>query len=240
MQESALVRKLGIIADLDADDRSRLNALCNDVRPIERRCDITSEGDRPEHIHLMIKGWAARYEMLPDGSRQIMDFLIPGDFCDLHATVLGHMDHGIVALTPCRVAHINPAAMDRLTVDNNRLARALLWSTLVDAGTLREWIVNIGRRAAYERIAHLLCEIHARVELIGLVENGRLALPVTQDELADATGLTAVHVNRTLQRLRSEGFIEIGQGMLQLVDVDKLQELAGFNPNYLHIERRIS
>src|SRR5262245_48049732 len=111
MQDSALVRKLGVVADLDADDRSRLNELCNDVRQIPRRSDITSEGDRPEHIHLIIKGWAARYKTLPDGSRQIMDFVIPGDFCDLHATVVGHMDHGIVALTPCRVAFINPAAM---------------------------------------------------------------------------------------------------------------------------------
>lgn len=239
MGDSALVRKLSTVADLNAEERSCLNDLCKDVRRIPRRADITSEGDRPEHVHLMITGWAARYKLLPDGSRQIVDFLIPGDFCDVQVTLLEQMDHGIVALTPCRVAHITGDSIDRLASENARIARALWWATLVDEGILREWIVNIGRRDAHERVAHLLCEMHARMKLVGLVDDGRLELPLTQEELADATGLTAVHINRTLQRLRSENLIELGAGMLTILDVPRLQETAGFKSNYLHIKRRL-
>lgn len=238
MNESPLIRKLSAVADLDATDLERLGQLCTDVRQIRRRTDITSEGDRPEHVHLMVSGWAARYKILPDGSRQIMDFLIPGDFCDIHVTVLGEMDHGIVALTPCKVAYIQGAEIDRLTLQNNRLTRALWWVTLVDEGIQREWIVNIGRREAFERVAHLLCEMHERMMLVGLVNDGRLALPLTQDELGDATGLTAVHINRTLQRLRGEGLIKVGQGVLTLLEPERLRNLAGFKPNYLHTKRR--
>ena len=239
MADSALVRKLSTVADLSAHERTLLNDLCKDVRRIPRRTDIAAEGDRPEHVHLIISGWAARYKILPDGTRQIMDFLIPGDFCDLHVTLLEQMDHGIAALTTCRVAHIPGEAIDQLTSDNSLIARALWWSTLVDEGILREWIVNIGRRDAFERVAHLLCEMHARMKLVGLVDDGRLELPLTQEELGDATGLTAVHINRTLQRLRSEDLIKLGSGMLTILDVSGLQEVAGFKPNYLHIRRRV-
>lgn len=187
----------------------------------------------------MIEGWAARYKILPDGSRQIMAILIPGDFCDLHVTILGEMDHGIVALSPCKVAYVVPGDLDALTSENSRLARALWWATLLDEGVLRSWIVSVGRRDAHERVAHLLCEMHTKMTMIGLVHGDRLALPLTQDELADATGLTSVHVNRTLQQLRSENLIEIGSGSLTVLDVARLRDAAGFNPNYLHAKRQI-
>jgi CRP-like cAMP-binding protein len=187
----------------------------------------------------MLKGWAARFKTLQDGSRQIVDFVIPGDFCDLHVALLSEMDHGIVALTPCSVARIDEAEIAKLTSENNQIVRAMWWSTLVDQGILREWVLNVGRRNAYGRIAHLLCEMHFRMNRVGLVEHERLALPVTQEELADATGLTSVHVNRTLQRLRRENLVEVRGGMLTLLDVPGLHEAAGFNPSYLHVRRRV-
>ena len=168
-----------------------------------------------------------------------MDFVIPGDFCDLHVTLLREMDHGIVALTPCSVARIDQAQIAALTRENSRIVRAMWWSTLVDQAILREWVLNVGRRKALERVGHLLCEMHFRMRRVGLVEHGRLALPLTQEDLADATGLTAVHMNRTLQRLRGEGLIEIGGGTLTLLDVAALQKAVGFDPNYLHVERRV-
>ncbi len=239
MEEGALARKLRTVIDLNEDDRAQLDDLCRETRRLPPKRDIISEGDRPEHVHLLLEGWAARYKLLPDGSRQIMALLIPGDFCDLHVTVLGEMDHSIVALSPCKIAYIPSSKMDALTAQNGRLARALWWATLVDEGVLRSWIVNLGRRDAYERIAHLLCEVHAKMKQVGLVEDHRLALPMTQDDLADATGLTSVHVNRTLQRLRGENLIEIGGGMLTVLDIGALQQAASFNPNYLHAKRRI-
>lgn len=238
MPESVLAKRLETVADLTTEDRAQLNHLCRNVGRINAKRDVISQGDRPEHVHLILKGWAARYTLVPDGSRQITAFLIPGDFCDLHVTVLGHMDHGIVALSPCTVAYIDTKELDRLTADNSRLTRAMLWSTLVDEAVLRQWVVNVGRRDAYARVAHILCEMHARMKMIGMVEDDHLALPVTQYELADATGLTSVHINRVLQRLRQENLIEIGGGMLNVLRISALQEAAGFDPNYLHLKRR--
>ena len=239
MADSALVRRLNTLADLDAEDRSRIADLCKDIRQIPRRSHVAKEGDRPEYVHVMLSGWGARYKTLRDGSRQIVDFLIPGDFCDLHVTLVRAMDHGIVALTPCKVARIHEEQIAQLTSENSRVVRAMWWSTLVDQAILREWVLNVGRRDAYERVSHLLCEMHFRMKRVGLVENDRLALPLTQEELADATGLTAVHLNRTLQRLRREKLIEMASGWLKLLDAPALQEAAGFDPSYLHIKRRI-
>lgn len=239
MPEPALFRRLSTLADLDSDDRSRIAELCKNIRNVPRKSHITKEGDRPEYVHVMLSGWAARYKTLRDGSRQIVDFVIPGDFCDLHVALLSAMDHGMVALTPCTVARIGEDEIAKLTSENNRIVRAMWWSTLVDQGILREWVLNVGRRDAYERLSHLLCELHFRMKRAGLVHDDQLALPLTQEELADATGLTSVHVNRTLQRLRSEKLIEIGGGKLTLLDASALQEAAGFNPAYLHLRRRV-
>jgi CRP-like cAMP-binding protein len=235
-----VIAKLATVADLHDSDVEKLLALCKDVRTVPAKHDILSEGERPDHVHVIVEGWAARYKTLRNGTRQIVAYLIPGDFCDLHVAVLGHMDHGIVALTRCRVAYIPSVELDALTSDHNGLTKALWWATLVDEGVLREWILNVGRRDAYERIAHLLCEMHARMQMVGLVEDDRLALPLTQEQLADTTGLTSVHVNRTLQRLRNDNLIELGNGMLTILDVRALREAAGFDGNYLHIERRLA
>lgn len=240
MWERPLIARLETVADLRDEDRASLAALCRDVRLVPAKRNLISEGERPEHIHLIVDGWAARYKLLDNGARQIVALLIPGDFCDLHATVLGHMDHGIVAITPCQVAFIPPAEINELTSHHNGLTRALWWSTLVDEAVLRSWVVNAGRRDAYQRIAHLMCEMHARMKMIGLVTEDQLELPLTQDELADATALTPVHVNRTLQRLRNEGLITFRSGQLTVLDVPKLQAAAGFDPSYLHIRRRVA
>lgn len=240
MSESPFFRRLSTLADLDPEDRARLETLCRDVVKVSRRSDISKQGDRPDYVHVMLRGWGARYKTLRDGSRQIVDFVIPGDFCDVHVALLRELDHGIVALTPCSLARINQAQVAALTSENSRIVRAMWWSALVDQATLREWLLNVGRRDAFERVGHLLCELHFRMKHVGLVEDDRLSLPLTQEELADATGLTAVHVNRTLQRLRSDGLIELRAGMLTLLNVPVLEEAVGFDASYLHVERRLA
>jgi CRP-like cAMP-binding protein len=235
--ESPLVAKLETRAPLAEEDRDALNALYLDARDIGARRHIIREGDRPDHVHLMVEGWAARYKLLPDGARQITAFLIPGDFCDLHVTILGEMDHSITTLTRSRVAFIPRATMDSLT-DRVSLAKAFWWATLVDEAVLRSWIVNVGRRDAFEAIGHLICELYVRMKNIGLVNGRRFEVPLTQEEIADALGLTSVHVNRVLQRLRAEDLISFSQGMLTIHDYQRLEKASGFNPNYLHIERR--
>ena len=236
--QNPLIAKLERFTMLSVEDREAIIRASRNKRDIKPHRDIISENDRPSYFHLMLDGWAARYKLLPGGARQITAFLIPGDFCDLHVTILKRMDHGIVALTPATVAYISHDEMRALTEERPNLTRALWWATLVDEGVLRAWIVNMGRRDAYERIAHLMCEMHLRMKNVGLVADGVFHLPVTQEELADTLGLTAVHVNRILQRLRSEGLIELRGRTLSILDLEALQNTSGFDGSYLHADAR--
>lgn len=235
---SPLVAKLETRAPLSESDREALHGLYEDCREIGARRNLIREGDRPDHVLLMIEGWAARYKLLPDGARQITAFLIPGDFCDLHVTILGEMDHGITTLTRSKVAFVPRTKIDALT-ECPSLIKAFWWATLVDSAVLRAWIVNVGRRDAAEAIGHLFCEIYVRMKNVGLVTGRRFDLPLTQEEIADALGLTPVHVNRVLQRMRSEELISLHHGTLTLLDYGRLEQVSGFNANYLHIERRL-
>jgi CRP-like cAMP-binding protein len=229
-----LIAKLETVAALDEDDRRAIHDICGDTRDIPAGRDIIRQGDRPESVHLILDGWAARYKVVPNGGRQITAYLIPGDFCDIHVTILREMDHGIIALTPATVAFIPHEAMEQLPLRRPALARALWWATLVDEAVLRAWIVNLGRRDAYERVGHLMCEMHIRMRNVGLVEDGQFSLPLTQEEIADTLGLTPVHTNRVIQRLRREGLITLKERMLAIPDVAALRSASGFDPSYLH------
>ena len=235
-RRNPLVSKLQTVANLPEEDLKALDDLCGDAREVGARRHIIREGDRPDHVHLVVEGWAARYKLLPDGSRQITALLIPGYFCDLHVTILGEMDHSIAALTKAKVAYIPRPTMDALT-ERPALAKAFWWATLVDEAVLRAWIVNVGRRDAYEAIGHLMCELYVRMRNVGLAADHSFELPLTQEEFADALGLTPVHVNRILQRMRSEDLIVLKRGALQILDYGRLEAASGFNPNYLHTER---
>src|SRR4051812_28420523 len=237
-RDSLLLAKLETLAPLSEDDREALAALGDNARDMGSRRNIIREGDRPDHVHLMVEGWAARYKLLPGGARQITAFLLPGDFCDLHVTILAEMDHSIATLTRARVAYIPRGRMEELT-ERPDIAHAFWWATLVDEAVLRSWIVNVGRREAYQAIGHLMCELYLRLKTIGLTDDHRFELPLTQEEIGDALGLTPVHVNRVLQRMRSEGLITFARGALNILDYRRLEAASGFSPNYLHFERRI-
>lgn len=229
-----LVVKLGSVAALSADDRRALEAICTDQRTFMERKDIAREGERPEHINVLMAGWAARYKMLSDGSRQITAFVLPGDTFDMGAAVLHHADHSVIALTPVTVAKVTRGLLMETTRERPVLAQAFWWAGLVDEAVLRTWIVNLGRRDAYARVAHLVCELQARMKRIGMATDHEFDLPLTQEQLADALGLTSVHVNRTLQRLRSEGVLSIRHHVLTINDAEQLRAAAGFRPDYLH------
>lgn len=236
--ENPLVAKLGTVTNLAPRDRLALIDACRDVREVGRCRDIMKDGEKPEHVHVMIEGWAARYKILPDGARQITAFLVPGDFCDLNMTILDEMDHSIEAITHAKVAYVPHEEVKALS-RRPKLVRALWWATLVDEAVLRAWIVNVGRRSAYQAIAHLFCELHIRLSNVGLAAARQFDLPVTQEAIADALGLTPVHVNRMLQRLRSNGLIQLRQGTLTILDVSRLRQASGFNPSYLHVKQRV-
>jgi CRP-like cAMP-binding protein len=161
--------------------------------------------------------------------------LVPGDFCDLHVFILKEMDHSIATLSRCTVVKIPRQCILELT-ERPAIARALWWAALVDEATLREWLVNIGARPAEQRLAHLLCELLSRLRVVGLADGGQYELPVTQQELGDTTGMSNVHVNRVLQRLRRDGLITLKDKNLVILDVNRLNAFSGFTPNYLHLD----
>jgi len=206
------------------------------VRRFGPREDIIREGDNPRHLKLILDGHARRYKTLEDGRRQIVAFFVPGDLCDLHAFVLKRMDHSIGTLSPVRLAEIPRDTVLDLTERHPRVTRALWWGTLVDAATSREWTVNVGQRTATERVAHLLCELFVRLRAVGLARGDACELPITQTDLADALGLSAVHTNRVLQELRAEGLIGRRGGTLTVPDLEALQAAALIDANYLHLD----
>ena len=233
---SAVASKLQAFTKLSSDDRSALSAITKNFRHVDARRDVISEGDNPTHVHLVLDGWACRYKQLPDGKRQIVGLFVPGDFCDVNVYILKHIDHSIAAITRLKVAMITPEEMSALTAQRPRITQALWWQELVAMAVQREWTLNVGQRSAYERIAHLLVELYLRLRAVGRAHDGRCDFPLTQTDLADATGLTAVHVNRTLQELRRNGLIELERKHLHIFDLDQLIDVAMFNPNYLHLE----
>ena len=199
--------------------------------------DIIADGQHTSDCHLVLTGLACRYKILPDGERQIMAFLVPGDLCDAEIFILKEMDHGVAAMVPTTTALISGNTMRHLLREGGSMAEALWWGTLTDLGVLRERIVDHGRRDARERIAHLLYEMLVRYRIVGLTDDDRFGFPITQTDLADATGLTPPHVNRTLQALRAEDLIEWRNGVITVLDRERLKAVAGFNANYLHLDR---
>ncbi len=231
-----LINKLEHFTRLSEADKDALKGLIRRVRLFEAGTDIIREGERPEHVNLFLAGWAYRYKQLEDGRRQIVAFFVPGDLCDLHVFVLREMDHAIGAITPVRLAQVPREMLIGLMDRHPRVTRALWWETLVDAAIQREWTFNLGRRTALERLAHLLCELFIRLRATGLTDGDSCAFPVTQVELADATGLTNVHVNRTLREMRTSGLIVLKGRQLTIPHLAALQKAALFNPNYLHLD----
>ena len=232
------IRKLEHGADLTEADRVTLRNVTARTRYVDGHRDLVVEGDRPEDVRLVMSGFAYRYKMLANGQRHIMAYLVPGDICDLHVAILGEMDHSIATLCRCEIVDIPQSTVDDLTANHPRITRALWWATLVDEGITREWLVNVGQRPAEQRIAHLFCELHARLDSVGLVQSDRFELPLSQLEIADSMGLSAVHVNRCLQELRGRGLIVSRAKTLEILDLERLKAFAEFNPNYLHLKSR--
>jgi CRP-like cAMP-binding protein len=233
----SLIRHLEQFGRLSEEEKQALEGAATRVRVFGPDQDLVSDGDHPTDCKLLLTGFACTYKLLPDGRRQIMSFQIPGDICDLQGFFLGEMDHAIGTLTAGSVAIIPHEELLDLTEVYPRIARALSQSVLVDAAIFREWMVGIGRRSAYARIAHLLCEMGLRLQVVGLTQGGSYDLPVTQAELADALGLTGVHVNRTLKQLRHEGLITLCGGTVTLLDSEGLKRGGEFDPGYLHVGR---
>lgn len=231
-----LMRKLSNFLPLSPRDHRFLDKLWSDERSLNANADLMVEGTIPRGIFLLKEGMAIRYRMMPDGSRQIMTFLIPGDLCDMHVFLLQAVDHSIRTVAASRFALIPRSSITHLLAHYPRLAAAMWWSSQQEESMLRERIVSLGRRDARGRIAYLLCELMWRHKAVGLTSDSQFQLPLTQIELADTLGLTPVHVNRILQEFRRRNLITMERQRLHLLDVDELQAIAGFDCSYLHLD----
>ena len=230
-----LIRKLEAFTALSNADRITLARISAEPRRVTPGTDLVREGDAPEGVFLVMKGMAVRHKLRATGARQIMAYLVPGDLCDLDVALLSEMDHTIATASACEFVRLAPETVADLLANHPQIARGLRKAQLVDEATLREWLFNVGRRSALERLAHLFCELLLRLRAVGLASGDSYELPVTQPDLADTMGLTSVHVNRSLKELRERGLIELRRKRLKILDLPRLQELAEFRPNYLHL-----
>ena len=232
------VEKLRGFAELTEPEVAALEQVTRSPRTFGPRQDLIREGDEPGPVFVVLEGWAFRYKVLPSGTRQITAFLMPGDACDLHIGMLAAMDHSIQTATPAQVATIARRDMDALIDGHPGIARALYIAQLVDEGTLRAWIVSLGRRSSVERAAHLLLELYLRAVNIGVASHDQMELPLSQAVLADALGMTPVHVNRVLQELRRSEAVALRRGVLRIRNPGALTRLSGFDESYLHRRMR--
>jgi CRP-like cAMP-binding protein len=220
------------------EERDRLDALVAfKQRELRAQEDIIADGAHSDYCHVLLTGLACRYKILPDGERQIMAFLVPGDLCDAEIFVLKKMDHAVGTLAPSTTAMIHSAEMKTLLREASPLSEALWWGTMTDLGVLRERIVDQGRRDASERLAHLLYEMLVRYRVTGSARGLSIDFPITQADLADATGMTPSHVNRVLQRFREDGLIELHNRTLTITNPPRLKSLGQFDATYLHLDR---
>ncbi|MBR9764341.1 MAG: Crp/Fnr family transcriptional regulator [Rhodobacteraceae bacterium] len=232
---NVLARKLWNAGRLDPEDLQRLDEVISNPFPVDARKDLIQQGDDPEHVHLVLSGMVCRYKLMPDGRRAIVALMLPGDICDLHVAILGRMDHNLGTLTDCSVVRIPRATIEELLENHPRIRRALFWSTLVDEAILREWLVNMGRRRADKQMAHLFCEVHARLCAVNHMQDA--LLPLTQEELADILGVSTVHAQRVLSQLRAQGLVTVQDSRVAVPDVERLRDFAQFEVDYLHLEQ---
>lgn len=232
------VQKLANLAELRTPDIAALSAITSQSREYAAKQDMIREGDAPGPVFVILSGWACRYKILPSGTRQIMAFLLPGDCCDLHVGILAEMDHNLQTLTSCEVALIQGDRMEALLDKHPTIARAMYKAQLIDEGILRAWIVSMGRRNSVERVAHLMCELYLRS--ISINSSNEVDFPISQIVLADALGMTPVHVNRILKELRVAGAMTLKRGHLSIIDPVRLVKIAGFDENYLHRRKAVA
>ncbi|HEX8417390.1 MAG TPA: Crp/Fnr family transcriptional regulator [Methylobacterium sp.] len=233
-----LIRKLESIATLSDEEREAVEGLPAKTRVLRSGQDIVRDGDCASQCCLILDGWLCRYKLLGEGRRQIFSFHVAGDIPDLQSLHIPLMDHSLATLTEATVALIPHEAVRDLTARFPGIAAVFWRDTLVDAAIFREWMTCMGRRSAFEHIGHLFCELYLKQEAVGLAGEHRCPLPITQVDIADAMGLSNVHVNRVLKEMRSQGLITLHSQTLVIQAWEKLLQLSEFDAAYLHLRKR--
>lgn len=234
----AHLKKLRARDDVSAEEEKTIRALVSEI--VEIPADRTAIRHHTE-LHnsvLLLDGWMARAKDLPSGQRQVAELHVSGDFVDLHGFTLKKLDHDVITITRCRVALVPHERLKAMTERHPHLARLYWFMTNIDAAIHREWTLSLGRRTALSRMAHLFCELNVRLGITGLATDNAYFFPLTQIELGECLGLTAVHVNRTLQELRRMGLVELESRQMKILDFEGLKAVADFDDAYLYLDKR--
>ena len=234
----ALARSLERRDRLSPEEHRLIAQLPARKRRFESGGELVAEHSEPSESCLILSGFVARAQFLPDGKRQLTAVHIAGDFVDLHALLLKVMDHSVVALTPCEAAFMPHTSLVALIEAAPHLGRLFWLSTVIDGAIERNWVTSLGRRAANVHLAHLICELFVRLETVGLVRGNSFDFPLRQSDIADMIGLSLVHTNRTIQELRTSGLITWERKVMTIVDQQRLREFAEFDPTYLNLVQR--
>ena len=230
--------KLRARDDVSADEEQAIRDALGEVKTFSPDHVAIREGEPLEASTLLLDGMMCRYKDLSGGQRQITELHVPGDFVDLHSFTLKRLDHSILALTACRVVEVPHANLATITEQYPHLTRLYWFATTLDAAIHREWELSLGRRTALAKIAALFCEMRIRFDVVGMTDGDGYALPLTQMDLAECLGLTAIHVNRTLKELREQKLVEFKAGRVTILDLARLERIAEFDPAYLYLEHR--
>jgi CRP-like cAMP-binding protein len=234
----AMVRKFASRVELAEADRDAILRLPHATRIYETPAYIVREGATSmRHCTFISSGFAFRQKLTAEGGRQIVSIHIPGDFLDLQHLFLNHADHNVQALTRLQTVEIDRHALQEVVLRHPAIGRAMWVDALIDASIYREWVLNVGQRNARQRIAHLLCEFALRMDAAGLQEKGGYHLPMTQEQIGDAVGLTNVHVSRMLKALVDEGIISRDRRSVKIEDWERLRAIGDFSALYLHLDQ---
>jgi CRP-like cAMP-binding protein len=231
-----LIRNLELRSPLSDADKEQILRLPFQTKALEAGSYIVREADPPRQCGVLLSGFAFRQKLTGDGARQIIAILLPGDALDFQNLYLDVADHSVQMLTRGTVALLSREQIQDLAFKNAAIGHAIMVKMLVEASIYREWNLNVGRRDARTRVAHVLCELATRLDALGLAEDYGYHLPMTQEELADAVGLTPVHVNRTLKALEAEDLVVRDRRKVSFPDWGRLRHVGDFNARYLHLQ----
>ena len=232
-EHSPLNRKLSAFVALSEAELAVLERLQQRRRTFAAGRDMVHQGQSDQAAYILSSGWVCSYKIQPDGTRQIVDVQVPGDFIGLRSVLLRTSDHSFEPIVPIEAAEVLKSDLLAAFAQTPRLATAILWAASRDEAMVVEHLVGIGRRDADARMAHFLLELASRLALVGIGSKEGYDCPLTQYHLADALGLSAIHVNRVLRQLRESGVVTFRDGHVTFHDYAGLVELAKFDPAYL-------
>lgn len=234
---NAVVEKMRRRDVVNDEEIAVLDSVLDPPRRAAAGADIVTENAHASHSTLILSGFSGRYSTLADGGRQITEVNVPGDFVDLHSLLMKQMDHGIVALSDCIYATAPHSRLIEITERHPHLTRLLWLDTIIDAAIHRQWLVAMGRRSGRGHLAHLICEMYLRLQVVDQTEGLAFELPLTQSVIGDVLGLSTVHVNRLIAELRAEGLVSWSNSRVEILDWDRLAGVAEFDPTYLRLHR---